>query len=497
MKKIPLSPLPVRLIRALFHYWRYFLRSVAPVWRAFYFTRLAWRIPDRARKKHCYIVAGSGSGKSELLKVLILSHLKKRQRSETVFLLDPHGDIAGEVARFKEHRAGENLLYVSPDLDPAFTCCINPLEMGQGRNNPQQVAFMAECLTEVFKEIVGAETHITANMETLLKAVLSVLLQREGSTLLDLQRFMRDEENAELWEYATEHSTAGQRHFFTSAFYDKNYTATKNALYTKLQSLLNSETFYRLTIGKSTVDLQQAMDSKKTVVFNLAKGLIGQQTAPAFGRFIVGMIQGFSFARQTLPKAQRTPVFLYLDEFQNFITPSIETILAESRKYAVHLTLAQQFHGQGTNPALRGAILNNTAVKIAGRGEGASLKAIQEMMTGASKQDLQNLETGYFLLKLQSETILQTHLTENLAQPFRVTTSYLGNRHAMTPHQWQQVKNYQRDHYYTPILKRTSGDLSRANPESIESHLEHDKSPQNENFSPYRASKPVTPMFDL
>lgn len=442
-------------------------------------------------------MAGSGSGKSELLKVLILSHLKKSKRTETVFLLDPHGDIAGEVARFKEHRGGENLLYISPDLDPAFTCCINPLDMGQGRNNPQQVAFMAECLTEVFKEIVGAETSITANMETLLKAVLSVLLQREGSTLLDLQRFMRDEENAELWEYAKAHSSAGQRHFFTSAFYDRNYTATKNALYTKLQSLLNSETFYRLTIGESTVNLRQAMDSKKTVVFNLAKGLIGQQTAPAFGRFIVGMVQGFSFARQTLPKAKRTPVFLYLDEFQNFITPSIETILAESRKYAVHLTLAQQFHGQGTSPALRGAILNNTAVKIAGRGEGASLKAIQEMMTGASKQDLQNLETGYFLLKLQPETILQTHLTENLAQPFRVTTSYLGNRHAMNPQEWQKVKTYQRDHYYKPISDAINSNLSDAKAQEVESYQKDQKAAQNENFSPYRPSKPVKPMFDL
>lgn len=149
-------------------------------------------------------MAGSGSGKSELLKVLMLSYIRQKHRKETLILLDPHGDIAGQVAHFKEHRGGDNLVYISPDLKNGFTPCINPLEMGQG--SPEQINYMAECLTEVFKEIVGDQANITANMETLLKAVLSVLLSREGSTLLDLQRFMRDAENAELVEYAKAHS---------------------------------------------------------------------------------------------------------------------------------------------------------------------------------------------------------------------------------------------------------------------------------------------------
>lgn len=316
----------------------YFLRAIFPFWRSFFFTRLQWRIPESARKKHSYIVAGSGAGKSELIKVLILSFIRKKIRKETVILLDPHGDIAHQVAHFKEHKNLENLVYITPDLKKGFTPCINPLDMGE-KPDPVQINYMAECLTEVFKEIVGAESSLTANMETLLKAVLSVLLQKENTTLLDLQKFMRDEENQELVDYAIKNSNAGQQHFFSTAFYDKNYTATKNALYTKIQSLLNSETFYRLTIGYSTVHVKDLMDSKKTVVFNLSKGLIGQQTSPAFGRFIVGMIQGFSFARQKIPEKNRIPVHLFIDEFQNFITPSIETILAESRKYAVHLTL--------------------------------------------------------------------------------------------------------------------------------------------------------------
>lgn len=488
MRQPKKRPFFVRIVRMLFHYWRYFFSGLIPTWRWFYFTRLSWWLPISARKKHGYIVAGSGSGKSELIKVLILSHLKQRERKETVFLLDPHGDIAEQTALFREHKSGKNLVYLSPNLDPQKTFCINPFDISPDvRADPQQLQFMTECLTEVFKEIVGSDSHLSSNMETLLKAVLSVLLKREGSTLLTLQQFMRDEENQELVEYAIHTSTAGNRHFFSSAFYDRSLTPTKNALYTKIQSLLTSETFYRLTIGKSTVNIAELMDSKKTVVFNLSKGLIGQQTSPAFGRFIMGMIQGYSFARQSIPEHQRTPVFVYLDEFQNFITPSIETLLAESRKYAVHLTLAQQFHGQGTSPALRGAILNNTAVKIAGRGEGSSLEAIQKVMIGASKEALQNLEKGYFFLKVQPETIAQQHLTENLAQKIRVTTAFLGNRNRMKPQQWQKVKALQTQNYYKPLKCA----VSDANKPADEDYQKINAAAHNQNKSLLRPVKPA------
>lgn len=433
-------------------------------------------------------MAGSGSGKSELLKVLILSHIKQSERTETVFLLDPHGDISSEVSRFKNHKKGDALVYLSLDLSPHHTFCINPLDIGAGRTNPQLVGYMAECLTEVFREIVGANSAITANMGTLLNAVLSVLLKREGSTLTDLQRFMRDEQNEDLVEEAKRISTDGQKDFFQNAFYHSSYSATKAALYTKIQDLLNSQAFYRLTVGESTVDIQELMNSKKTVIFNLSKGLIGQKAAPAFGRLIMGMVQGYSFARQTLPKSKRTPLFMYLDEFQNFITPSIETILAESRKYGIHLTLAQQFLGQDTSTALKGAILNNTAVKIAGTSEGTSLEAIKNFMNGVTKEEIQGAETGRFFVRVKPEGIVDTVLSENKAFAFRVTTAFLGNRYAMKPKQWERVKAEQIRRHYRP-MKAALSDKKYIQAESYQ------KNTNNAEIEEYRHSKPFMPKY--
>ncbi|MEK7508501.1 MAG: TraM recognition domain-containing protein, partial [Patescibacteria group bacterium] len=51
-------------------------------------------------------------------------------------------------------------------------------------------------------------------------------------------------------------------------------------------------------------------------------------------------------ARADLPEEKRNDFFLYIDEFQNFITDSIATILAEARKYRLDLIIAHQYIGQ-------------------------------------------------------------------------------------------------------------------------------------------------------
>ncbi|NHZ66632.1 helicase HerA domain-containing protein [Massilia genomosp. 1] len=70
-----------------------------------------WALPVSSHdlKAHAYIGAGSGHGKSELIKVMLYGLLKQRQG---VILFDPHGDIAEEVVRWKEFSEHpERLIY--------------------------------------------------------------------------------------------------------------------------------------------------------------------------------------------------------------------------------------------------------------------------------------------------------------------------------------------------------------------------------------------------
>jgi hypothetical protein len=48
---------------------------------------------------------------------------------------------------------------------------------------------------------------------------------------------------------------------------------------------------------------------------------------------LVSKIQMAAMRRQNIAKEDRKDFFMYIDEFQNYITPSIESILSEARKY--------------------------------------------------------------------------------------------------------------------------------------------------------------------
>jgi hypothetical protein len=47
--------------------------------------------------------------------------------------------------------------------------------------------------------------------------------------------------------------------------------------------------------------------------------------------------------RQLIDKSERKDFFLYIDEFQNYITDSIESVLSEARKYRLGLIVAHQY----------------------------------------------------------------------------------------------------------------------------------------------------------
>jgi hypothetical protein len=93
---------------------------------------------------------------------------------------------------------------------------------------------------------------------------------------------------------------------------------------------------------KSTINFREAMDKGKIVLVNLSKGLLGQLDCQLLGMLIMGKIFSSAMARITMKPENRKPLFLYIDEFQNFTTDSIAYLLSEARKFGIHLTLANQ-----------------------------------------------------------------------------------------------------------------------------------------------------------
>jgi hypothetical protein len=117
---------------------------------------------------------------------------------------------------------------------------------------------------------------------------------------------------------------------------------------------------------KSKIDLRQIMDEGKILVVNLSRGQIGEDNASVLGALIVTKIQLAAMSRANVPLEQRRPFYLYVDEFQNFATDSFATILSEARKYALNLTVANQYVSQMPEE-VRNAVFGNVGSVISFR----------------------------------------------------------------------------------------------------------------------------------
>src|SRR3989338_2074946 len=98
-----------------------------------------------------------------------------------------------------------------------------------------------------------------------------------------------------------------------------------------------------ITQQKSSFNFREVMDSQKILIVNLSKGKIGDINANLLGMIIVGKLMMAALSRiDILDEKARKDFYLYMDEFQNFTTDSIATILSEARKYRLDLIVAHQ-----------------------------------------------------------------------------------------------------------------------------------------------------------
>lgn len=412
------------------------------------FFRL-WALPVSSQdlKAHCYIGAGSGHGKTELIKVMLHGLLERRQGA---ILFDAHGDIAEDVARWKEFsEEPERLIYFYPylcGLDLNIIPVLNPLAP---LYKSEQLDSAVENFIDILSAVVGGDWDMSNRMKMLLKPCLYSLAQSPDSTLYDLIDFMAESPKGEdkkmqptpLVDRA-KRQLADNRALLDilATFFDRSYDTTKSAIRDRLRTLLASTALDRCLGSASTIDLVQAMNAGKFIVFNLSAGMLGGDTSNAFGRFLIASIQNMAMQRQAQAKDERRPVFMFLDEADRFMSESIPKIYKETRKYGLHLAIAQQITGYGMPDEMWRAVSGNSRVRIVGSGGGDDETAKDlAKMTGITRQDLESLDLGEFYVKRNNKDI---------AHKFYVPSFLMNGKNTMTAEEWERVKAYQIAHYY-------------------------------------------------
>jgi hypothetical protein len=143
--------------------------------------------------------------------------------------------------------------------------------------------------------------------------------------------------------------------------------------------------------SQSTLNFRKAMDEGKIVFLKLSKGLLGEEDANFLGLVLVPKILAAALSRQDMPREERKPFFFYVDEFQNFATPDFAQILSEARKYALSLTVANQFVSQ-IDEEVRNAIFGNVGTMVVFRmGVSDANIMAQEFAPVFNESDLTNI----------------------------------------------------------------------------------------------------------
>ncbi|MBN9034343.1 MAG: hypothetical protein BGO05_01735 [Rhizobiales bacterium 63-7] len=299
-------------------------------------------VTDKERLRHTYIVGAQGSGKTELLKVLIQHEVLQKR---AVVVIDAHSDMCEQVLHWPEFNAERRAVYIAPRYFPDQTPTINPFQIPAGADNRTKEK-IANRLSEVIGEICRGEggSTLSVRMVNIAKVTVRVLLDMPGATLRTLSEFLSQDPPAHLVRAGRQHPVESIRAFFNEDWDNATYDASKSAMQVRLKNLLLHEDFKAMTCGRNTVPFYDLIEEGKVLLFSL--GAAGTDNAVVIGKMLVSMIAAIGDVRKEMQREDRRPIHLFLDECQNFTGPATRTIITELRKYGVHVTLANQYLGQ-------------------------------------------------------------------------------------------------------------------------------------------------------
>ncbi len=395
-------------------------------------------VTDDDRRRHVYLIGQTGTGKSTLLGNMFIEDI---EAGKGIAVIDPHGDLVQNALDFIPRNRLDDLIYFDPgDLQRPLG--LNMLDYNY--NRPEEKTFIVNEMQSIFNKLFTAET-MGPMFEQYMRNALLLLMEdmpNEPATLIEVPRVFTDTEYRmrklarihnpvviDFWEKEAvkaggEASLANMTPYITSKF--NNFIAND---------------YMRPVIGqaKSAFNFRQVMDEGKILLINLSKGRIGDINAGLLGMVFAGKILMAALSRVDIPDVGKRRDFnLYIDEFQNFTTDSISTILSEARKYRLNLTMAHQFIAQLTEKT-RDAVFGNVGSQIVFRvGVQDAEFLVKQFEPVFSQNDLMNIDNlnAYAKILINGET----------SRPFNIkihTTSWSKGSGELA----EKLKEYSRQKY--------------------------------------------------
>ncbi|MDD5415394.1 MAG: type IV secretion system DNA-binding domain-containing protein [Candidatus Daviesbacteria bacterium] len=347
------------------------------------------------RRRHMYIIGRTGTGKSELLKTLMLQDV---MAGKGLCFIDPHGDAAEEMLQLIPPQRAEDVIYFDPsDMTRPFG-----LNMLEAYAEEQKHFVVASIIGLMYKLFDPNKTGIIGpRFEHGVRNAMLTAMSDPGATFVEVVRIMTDANFVkELLPKVTDpvvrrywtDQIAQTTDFHKSEVLD--YTVSKFGRFVTNKMMRNI-----IGQSKSSFDLRKVMDEGKILIMNLSKGRIGEENSNFLGLILVPKILAAAMSRSDVPMEERRDFYLYVDEFQNFATDTFADILSEARKYRLNLIVANQFIGQ-IGEDLKNAVFGNVGTIIGFRVGVTDANYLQhEFSPTFTEADLVNIEAPHTYIK--------------------------------------------------------------------------------------------------
>jgi hypothetical protein len=365
------------------------------------------------RRRHMYVIGQTGTGKSSALSSMALQDIKN---GEGMGMLDPHGDLINDIlSKMPKDRIEDVVLFDPTNLERSIG--LNMLEYDT--RFPEQKTFIANEMINILDKLYDLRQTGGPMFEQYARNALMLLMDdpNEVYTLMEVPKVLADAD-------FRKRLLSKCKNFLVKEFWEKQAEqaggegALRNMvpyITSKFDNFISND-YMRPIIGqtKSTFNFREIIDGKKVFLVNLSKGRLGELNSSLLGLIITSKLSLAAFSRVDVPEDQRSDFYLYMDEFQNFATNTISTILSEARKYRLSLIISHQFIAQ-LPEEIRDAVFGNVGTIASFRvGAEDSQFLEKEFEPIFNSQDLMNIDNFNFYIKMM--------IDGQTSKPFNIKT---------------------------------------------------------------------------
>jgi hypothetical protein len=341
--------------------------------------------------QHSHILGKQGTGKSTLLLNIIRQLIES---GSGVAVLDPHGDLVDRILGLIPPHRIDDVVLVDP-ADAEYSVGFNILSA----HSELEKNLLASDLVSMFQRL---STSWGDQLDSVFRnAVLAFLESDRRGTLHDLRRFLI--EPGFRAKFLNSVSDPNILYYWQKVFPQLGSNKSIGPIATRMNEFLSRKSVsHMLAQPENRLDFGSIMDTGKIFLAKLSKGLLGDKDSYLLGTLIVSKFQQLAMARQAQAANARRDYTLVIDEFADFITPTMAQILTGARKYRLGLVLAhQELRQLQRNEDVASAVLANPFTRVCFRVGDDDARKMSDGFPHFEGRDLQNLGRGETIMRVE------------------------------------------------------------------------------------------------